>query len=408
MKKTILITLLLIFSIAGAQDLIDVIAPLHSYDFDNEHYNSPYPYGYPLRSSALNTGNPLSVAIGGASVASGQMTPELTVNPANLAMTKYNIVQVNGLFNRYNNVNQNSFSGASYIGSLPVYRGSLSFAAGVTREKDYHLYYQNDDVLQRSTGGLYNWRFAGAMELQKDVFVGGEISLLSGRRNNDVDFKTAPIGETQGFIESNRYFGARARVGINYHFLPVLNAGISVDLPTFLGVEYGIRLYDTIGESTADYTITSPAVYRAGLALTLKIVDFYYSMDYSNWQAMHIGSADLTQVAVDEINHEILNNFGPGFSHHFGTAVHVPLLPLHLYAGYQYLPDVYQGLNNFGLGNLVPRELADRFRSSFSWGASFFLKQGLSITAAFETYYIHYQEEDERPKNSTISLSYYF
>jgi hypothetical protein len=408
MKKTIIISLILLFSIAGAQELIDVIAPLHSYNYDSDHYNGSYRYNYPLRSSALNTGNPLSIAIGGATVASGQMTPELTVNPANLAMTKYNIIQVNGLFNQYNNVNQNSFSGISYITSVPVYRGSLTFGAGVTREKEYHLYYQDDDVLQRSQGGLYNWRFSGALELQKDIFLGAEVSLLSGRRNNDVDFKNAGVDDVQGFIESNNYFGVGAKVGLNYHFLPVLNAGISVDLPGFLGVDYGLRLYDVSGESQTDYTIHSPAVFRAGMALTLKVVDLYYSFDFTNWQQLRINSGDLSQVAVDDINHEVMNNFGLTYAHHFGMALHVPLLPLHLYAGYQYLPDVYQGLNSFSPGNLVPRQLSDRFRSSFNWGASFFMKQGISITAAFETYYIHYQGQDERPKNTTLSLSYYF
>ncbi|MDZ7796502.1 MAG: hypothetical protein U5N56_05430 [Candidatus Marinimicrobia bacterium] len=140
MKKILLFFLISIFTILNAQDLVDVIAPLHSYDFDDEHYNSRYPYNYVLRTSAINTGSPLSTAIGGATVASGDMTPEFTINPANLAMTKYNVVRAGGLFNQYNGVSQNSLAGISYISSVPVYRGSMTFAAGMNREKDYHLY----------------------------------------------------------------------------------------------------------------------------------------------------------------------------------------------------------------------------------------------------------------------------
>lgn len=408
MKKICFTLLTLIFAFATAQDLVDIVAPFYSYDFDNLHYNSSYPYSYPVRNSAINTGNPLGIALGGATVASGRMTPEFTVNPANLAMNKYNIIQVNGLFNQYNNVNQNSFSGASYIVSVPVYRGSLSFAGGITREKDYHLYYQNDDIIQRSTGGLYNWRFASAIEIQKDIFVGAEVSLLSGRRNNDINFKLALPSQSAGFIENNKFFGIGGRIGMNYHFLPVLMAGVSLDLPSSLGVSYSLRLYDVVGSSSVDYTVKSPAVFRAGLALTLKLVDLYYSFDYANWQNLTVHSRDLNQVAVDALNHDILNNFGITQAHHFGMALHVPLLPLHFYFGYQYLPDVYQGLNAFRLGNLVPKQLTDRFRSSFSWGASFFLKQGLSITAAFETYYVFYDGENEKPKNTSLSLAYYF
>ncbi len=407
MKKLFLLFVIISFTFIYAQDLVDIIAPLHSYEFDGNHYNSTYCYDYPIRASALNTGNPLGMAIGQATVASGQMIPEFNVNPANLAMTKYNIVQVSGLFNQYNGVNHNSLSGISYIVSVPAYRGSMTFGGGVNREKDYNLYYQNDDILQRTTGGLYNWRFVGAFEVQKDIFLGGEFSMLSGSRNNDITFKNAPVDETQGYIENNKYFGVSGKIGLNYHAFPVVNIGISIDLPTLLGVDYSLRDYSTT-LGTVDYSIISPAVLRAGFAVTLKIIDFYYSFDYANWQNMTISSSDLLQSDQDELNREIVNNFTITQSHHFGMAVHVPMVPLHFYFGYQYLPDVYLGLNSFSAGNLIPHELIDRFRSSFSWGASFFLKQGISLTASFETYHVFYGGVEEKPKNTNLSLAYFF
>ncbi len=408
MKKILLFFLISIFTVLNGQDLVDIIAPLHSYDFDDAHYNSRYPYNYALRTSAINTGSPLGTAIGGATVASGQMTPEFTVNPANLAMTKYNVIQAGGLFNEYNSVNQNSLAGISYISSVPVYRGSMTFATGVNREKDYHLYYQNDDVIQRSKGGLYNWRLSTAFEIQKNVYIGAEASLLSGNKHNDIAFKTATADETQGFIEDNKYFGIGGRIGMTYHFLPVLNFGLSVDLPSFIGVSYSLREYDQNSSGSIDYSLRSPAVLRAGLALTLKIVDFYYSYDYTNWQDLYVSSSDLTLIAQDELNRDIMNNFNITHSHHFGLGLHVPKLPLHFYFGYQYLPDAYQGLNGFSLGNLVPRELADRFRSSFSWGGTLFLKQGISISASFETYHTFYDGDREKPRNTNLSMSYFF
>jgi hypothetical protein len=147
---------------------------------------------------------------------------------------------------------------------------------------------------------------------------------------------------------------------------------------------------------------------RAGLALTLRIVDLYYSIDYANWQNLTVRSSRLTQGDVDEINREIFDNFSVTYSHHVGMAIHVPLLPLHFYFGYQYLPDAYLGLNGFSLGKLIPRELDDRFSSSFSWGFSLFLKQGLSISASFETAHVFYDEEREKPRNTQLSLGYFF
>lgn len=407
MKKILLILAIGIFTFSLAQDLPDVIAPLYSYDYDDLHFNGITNYDYPIRASSITKSGPLGMAIGHATVASGQMIPEFTVNPANLAMSKYNIVQVNGLFNQFNGVNNNSLGGISYIVSVPVYSGSLSFAAGVNREKDYNLFYQNDDIIQRSKGGLYSWHFNGAMEVQKDIFVGAEVSLLTGKKNNDVNFKDL-LDPTDGYIEESTYFGAGAKIGMNYHLLPVMNIGFSMDLPTVLGTDYSLRTYQASGTSTVDYSITSPAVLRAGLALTLRIVDLYYSYDYTNWQNLQFKSNDLLQTAVDEINREIVNNFSVIGSHHIGMALHVPMIPLHLYMGYQYIPDVYMGLNSFSLANIIPRELSDRFRSSFSWGASLFLKQGISVSAGFETFHTFYDDTEEKPKSMNLSMAYFF
>jgi len=181
-----------------------------------------------------------------------------------------------------------------------------------------------------------------------------------------------------------------------------------MDLPTLLGVDYSLREYAESGSGTLDYSLRSPAVLRAGLALTLKIVDLYYSYDYTNWQNLRLSSSDLSQSAQDELNREIVNNLNVTHAHHIGIGLHVPKVPLHFYAGYRYLPDLYQGLNGFSLGNIVPRELADRFRSSFSWGGTLFLKQGISISASFETYHAYYDGNTEKPKNTNLSMSYFF
>ncbi|MBN2781246.1 MAG: hypothetical protein JXR21_04715, partial [Candidatus Marinimicrobia bacterium] len=193
-----------------------------------------------------------------------------------------------------------------------------------------------------------------------------------------------------------------------YHVLPVLNLGFSLDLPTLIGVDYSLRIYDSNSRSTSEFSIKAPGVLRAGLALTLKIVDLYYSYDYANWQNMIVRSSDLEQSAVDQLNREITNNLSITQSHHIGMALHVPLLPLHFYFGYQYLPDIYQGLNSFSLAKLVPHELSDRFRSSFSWGASLFIKQGFSVSASFETWHAFYNSVEETPLTSNLSLSYFF
>ncbi|MFA6618874.1 MAG: hypothetical protein WCT23_07395 [Candidatus Neomarinimicrobiota bacterium] len=408
MKNKILsiLTLSLLSVFAFAQDLPDVIAPFKSYNFDNQHFNSATGYDYPIRVSSLNKSGVLSTAIGNATVASGRMIPEFTLNPANLAMNKFSSIQVNGLFTNYNGMSKNSLGGISYLVSVPVYSGSMSFAAGVNKEKDFNQYYQNDDILQKSYGGIYSWHFNGAMEVQEDIYLGAEVSLLSGSRHNDIDFKD-PLNTTDGYIEENTYFGASAKIGLSYHPFSILNIGLSIDLPTVINDDYSLRTYQTSGSSSVEYSMSSPAVIRAGLSLNLRIVDLYYSYDYTNWQDMKFRSRDLMQTAVDELNREISNNLSTVGAHHLGMAFHVPMLPLHFYFGYQYLPDSYQGLNSLSLKKLIPKQLTDRFSSSTSWGASFFLKQGLSLSASFETYHLFY-DEVEKAKTTNLAISYFF
>jgi len=413
MKKFLILTLASLLGVAFAQELVDVISPFSNYNYVVQAENAgDIEYNY--RSSALNSYSALASAIGNATVASGQMVPQFTSNPANLAMTRYSSLHVSGLFNNYNGVNKNSLGGINYIVSVPVYSGSMTYSAGVQRIKDYNLYYQDDKILQRTNGGLYNWHIGGALEALEDIYVGADVSVLSGKKNNDMEFKIP--ANPAGYYEETSYFGATARVGVNYHILPILNVAASMDLPTIMDVDYAFRLYDSNSSQSINYDIKTPAVFRAGFAVTLKIVDLYYSYNYTNWQNTSVKSNEMLLTDLDDLNSDITGNLGVVGSHHIGMAFHVPLIPLHLYMGYQYLPDVHSGLNTFSLGNLIPNELNDDFTSSFSWGASFFLKQGISVSASFETYNSYFDKTDngiddgdiEKPKSMNLSMAYYF
>ncbi|MDZ7820982.1 MAG: hypothetical protein U5N26_03715 [Candidatus Marinimicrobia bacterium] len=67
--------------------------------------------------------------------------------------------------------------------------------------------------------------------MQKNIYVGAEASLLTGSKYNDIAFKNALPDEIEGFMEDSKYVGLGARVGMTYHFLPVLNAVCPLTFP---------------------------------------------------------------------------------------------------------------------------------------------------------------------------------
>ncbi|MDD3806517.1 MAG: hypothetical protein PHE86_00585 [Candidatus Marinimicrobia bacterium] len=73
---------------------------------------------------------PQSTAIGGAGVAAGQVMPELSLNPANIAMTKFRILRgaygSSEFTSGSQSLPQNRISHITYIHSIPVFRGHLS------------------------------------------------------------------------------------------------------------------------------------------------------------------------------------------------------------------------------------------------------------------------------------------
>lgn len=405
MKKTILLLGILLLSIASAQDLVDLVAPF-------TWYNETGTTTYPLNTNSASTQGQLSAAVAYATVATGQMIPEFTINPANMAMMRFGSFQVSGQFNSYGSSTKNTLNTLSFIKPVKVYQGNYVWGLSVDRERNFIQKYSDNDISQTAEGGITNWKYATAIEALEDIYIGAEIGLLTGSRENDIEYLSnsliSSIGNG-GYVENVSYVGLSTKLGLTYRPYKFLTVGASLDLPTPVSVSHDIREYNN-NNSNFDYSVTKPVTYHAGFALTMKYFDIYYSTDLTNWNELSFSDASMLQSVEDGINREIEDILTNTVSQHIGAALHVPMLPLHLYGGYQYLPnaDAYSTSNLFSLANLNPTEAADKFRSSFSWGASFFMKNGLSITASFETQHIYENDELTKPKNNTLALTYFF
>ena len=83
----------------------------------------------------------VSNGIGGATAASGYITPGLTSNPANLAATPFAYFQTNlsnvEFNNSSSNISKTGFNGIDFVQPIPVYRGSLVISAGAHKSSDY-------------------------------------------------------------------------------------------------------------------------------------------------------------------------------------------------------------------------------------------------------------------------------
>ena len=151
-------------------------------------------------------------------------------------------------FNSFTESKQNStaFKEIGFVFPIPTYRGSLVFAFGYSKVKDFNgisgfqgfnngsnsfaqlladsdgdnYAYELGLAYYDSTNGWYNtllngklqqigrivekgslnqWAFSGAMEVAKDVFLGASVNVISGRYTHDRDFAE---------IDSKNFYGA--------------------------------------------------------------------------------------------------------------------------------------------------------------------------------------------------------
>jgi len=207
----------------------------------------------------------------------------------------------------------------------------------------------------------------------------------------------------QTYYFKPRYSGSSFTVGLLHVLSKNLQYGVSIDMPTSLNVEELYTESDHVNgdlsfSETYNYNVKKPLTFHGGAAILLKSVNFFYELEYTDWRSLEFSSddiyeADLELPASVVINNEIRETFSSTTSHHFGFAMRVPVLPVHLFAGYQILPVPFSN------------QYDNNLRESFSFGCSVAIKKNVTLQASYDNYIWNYDGSPENFDKISIGIS---
>ncbi len=358
-------------------------------------------------------------------------------NPAGLGLVKKMEIAGGLNYNKYNNDALFFGSSTDYSNSstkldqlsftfpFPTIRGSMVFSIGYSKIKDFNqavsfdgfnstntsmirdLALSNDDVaydlglsypvyddqgnylyddtnimgnLQQSgtilsKGRLGKWSFAGAVEISKDVFIGGSFNILSGGFNRSREYYEEDVNNVyQGLVDpdDNRtsnfqrfYFndvidwdisGWDFNVGLLYQFAGMGRWGVSMKFPT----SYNIReIYLVNGssdfangqgfdldtyESEIEYSISSPFEFSSGISYNFRPLIISGSVTFIDYTQMEFDNdGDLDFQSIYQNNRDIKDLFRSVINWKLGAELIVPSTNLRLRGGFMMDPSAYDG-----------------------------------------------------------------
>ncbi len=352
----------------------------------------------------FNSSQILVNSIGGATVAVGHVIPGGTSNPANMATHRFTQIQGNFSSSEFKSGDEKNsitnFNGFHFIYPVPVYRGSLVIGGGMNREIDYMSASRSDIFEYSEVGGLNIWRIGVALEYSNKLYIGSSIEYYKGK-DEMIEF-----ADDSTFYFNPRYKGFGMTLGFLHNISPKFQYGASIQIPTTLTVADRFTYSNHIetDESFTDtwhYKTKRPFVFHIGTGYFERYYSIFHEAVWSDWRNLEFSSDeiyedDLELPASVIINQEISNRLLPTLSHHVGIALHIPVLPIHIYAGYQYLPVSFSGVYNHDL------------RQSYSTGFSFMVQDNFSIQASYVNYFWEYENELEEFDKFSIGIAMHY
>ena len=314
---------------------------------------------------------------------------------------------------------------------VPTYRGSLVWALGLHRVKNFNRTYEyflrdtmDDDnyiekkLIETETGGIYAWTAAGAMEVSPKLAAGAALHIYTGKAkySSEIDFDS--VGSSVSYyydgvqwVESD-HLGVSGTLGLTYQTSPYLTLGVVIESPSFWNVEEdnqwdAIGIYDTAssdyywelvdyGNDYTEYDMRHPFSFGLGAALShdqLNLaLDIKYT-DYSQFEYTDEFSQDLNAV-IQEYYKEVLA-VGVGAEYVF------PEQGISLRAGAYYDPLPF------------PSDYIEKDRQYFTFGAGFLIDQVMTIDigAVLGGYTIKYHDplpntEEYKTRRIYLTMGY--
>lgn len=254
--------------------------------------------------------------------------------------------------------------------SYPIYDANNKYLNDVT-EINGNL---NQASKITSDGGINNWYLSGAVEIEKDIFVGATLNLLSGSFNRTRIYTEE---DTQNYYKSTLLLdplepksadfqsftttdvikwdiaGWDFKLGLIAKINEQVNVGFTVRVPRTYTIKetYSVSGKSKFGtgtiwnaqydDSKIEYDVTAPAEYSAGasyaernftLSGEIKLVD-YSSMEFSS------GFDGLTR---DEKNRDIKDLMRSTININAGGEYLIPNLGLAVRAGFMMMPSAFK------------------------------------------------------------------
>ena len=396
--------------------IFSAICLLFTITVNGQNYNDAIRLGFPGLGSnarALGMGNAFSALSDDASAS--------YFNPAGFGLIRKmelsgglsftNFDNTTTFFGQQTNDNatNTSLNRLSFVLPFPTYQGSLVFGLSYYNSKDltsvvkfdgfnsgnnskikflnestyipYDLFLTDDNFntpingnLNQSgnilnSGGIDNWTFSGAIEVQKNFFIGGNLTIINGsfESNNDyyeddthnvyqgvtaagdsqtIDFKTFYLNNTLKWDIG----GWDAKLGFLYQIEDVARIGASVQFPKTYIIEEdflvsGKSVFGTGTVYTLDpdnyndkvsYDIVTPIELTGAAAVNLKGIILSAEatiIDYS--QLKFKNSKDgLSANYISDVNKEIKDILRTALNYNFGFEYTVPTIGLRIRGGF--------------------------------------------------------------------------
>ena len=374
-----LISIIILFQISFTQNVYDVLRPF---------------FGF-------NSTQIISESIGSASAGAGYLSTGLGSNPANYALSKHAVIHTNYSSNQFNSnssfISKSGFNGIDLVIPIDVYQGSLSISLGGHRHIDFLAASNSNSTASSEEGGLSSYHIGAAVEFSKGVFIGGDIKFLSGQD------KMLQTSSSNILLFNPHYEGTEISIGMLHTFSRNIQYGISIDLPSSLNVRDKFTYSDLIeaDSSFSDiwyYNVKKPTTFHVGASILLKNINLFYEFEFTDWHHLKFSSSTIYQGDIPAsifINEEIRENLVSTSLHHFGIGYHFNSFPLHLYAGYEYLPTPFQG------------QYENDLRENYSGGFSIMMQKNISLQGSYNKYSWIFEGEPESYEKFSIGISFH-
>lgn len=288
---------------------------------------------------------------------------------------------------------------------------------------------QSGDIL--NSGGIDNWTLSGAIEVQKNFFVGGNLTVINGSFESVNDFyeddtgnfyqgETA-AGEPQTTDFKTFYFnntlkwdlgGWNAKLGFLYQFEDMARFGATVQFPKTFTVneeflvngssEFGTgQFYELDSEYYSDevaYDIVTPFELTGAFAVNLKGIILSVEATFIDYSQLKFENPEgLSSSYISDVNKEIKDILTTAINYNLGAEYTIPAIGLRIRGGFINQPSPFDGDDSdyarkfltAGLGYLANGTVGIDVAYAYGWWKDLGDNYGSGLSRTFQDVKVH-------------------